>query len=86
MKPELASPEFAGLPITSLLRGTPDAAIWKSAVCGHVLLELVNRFAQVVYSLVPSVCKKKKSSDLLPWVEETRRTVVELDVVLRGGM
>lgn len=55
MKPELASPEFAGLPITSLLRGTPDAAIWKSAVCGQVLLELVSRFAQVVYSLVPSV-------------------------------
>lgn len=54
MNPLLASPEVAGFPMTSLLKGTPDAAIWNRAVFGQVELELVSRPAQVVYSLVPS--------------------------------
>lgn len=57
MKPELASPEFAGFPMTSLLSGTPLAAIWKSALWGQVLEELVRRPEQVVYSEVPSGLK-----------------------------
>lgn len=54
MKPLLASLAVAGLPITSLERGTPLAAIWKRAVCGHVLEDVVSKLAQVVYSDAPS--------------------------------
>lgn len=54
MKPLLASDAIAGLPMTSLLRDTPLAAIWKRAVWGQVLDEVVKRPAQVVYSVVPS--------------------------------
>ena len=56
MEPLFASPA-AGLPMTSLFSGTPDAAIWKRALLGQVELEAVSRLAQVVYSLVPSVRK-----------------------------
>lgn len=55
MYPLLASEVVAGLPMTSLLNGTPDAAIWKRAVCGQVELEVVRRPEQVVYSVVPSL-------------------------------
>lgn len=55
MNPLLASPELAGLPITSLLSEIPDAAIWNRAVWGQVLEDAVRRPLQVVYSLVPSV-------------------------------
>lgn len=54
MNPLLASLEVAGLPITILLIGTPLAAIWKTAVCGHVLEDVLRRFAHVVYSDAPS--------------------------------
>jgi hypothetical protein len=54
MKPLLASLDVAGLPITSLERGTPLAAIWKRAVWGQVLEDVVRRFAHVVYSEAPS--------------------------------
>lgn len=40
--------------MTSMSSGTPEAAIWKSAVWGHVALEAVSRPEQVVYSVVPS--------------------------------
>jgi hypothetical protein len=43
----------AGLPITILFSGTPLAAIWKTAVLGHVLDDAVRRPEQVVYSEVP---------------------------------
>lgn len=56
--PLLASEVVAGLPMTSLLNGTPDAAIWNRAVCGQVELEVVRRPEQVVYSVVPSVATK----------------------------
>lgn len=36
--------------MTILFWGTPDAAIWKRAVLGHVAEEAVNKPAQVVYS------------------------------------
>ena len=55
MNPLLASNVRAGLPITSFDSGTPFAAIWKSAVCGHVLDEAVRSPGHVVYSLVPSI-------------------------------
>jgi hypothetical protein len=55
MKPLLASPAVAGFPITSFSRGTPLAAIWNKAVLGQVFEDVVKRFAQVVYSLAPSV-------------------------------
>ena len=55
MKPLLASPEVAGLPITSLSSVTPEAAIWKRAELGHVLEDAVRRPLQVVYSEVPSM-------------------------------
>lgn len=60
MKPLLASLAVPGLPITSLSRDTPDAAIWKRAELGHVLEEVVRRPAQVVYSLVPSIAKDQR--------------------------
>jgi hypothetical protein len=40
--------------MTILLRATPFAASWKTAVFGHWLEEAVRRPEQVVYSLVPS--------------------------------
>ena len=40
----------AGLPMTSLSRETPDAAIWKRAVLGHVEDDAVRRPSHVVYS------------------------------------
>lgn len=57
MYPLLASPVVAGLPMTSLLKGTPDAAIWNSAEFGQVLEEVVSNPVHVVYSLVPSAQK-----------------------------
>lgn len=54
MKPLLASLAVAGLPITILLIGTPLEAIWKTAVFGHVVEDVVRRFAHVVYSDAPS--------------------------------
>ena len=54
MYPLLASLVVAGLPMTSLDKGTPLAAIWKRAVFGQVLEDVVKRPLQVVYSLVPS--------------------------------
>lgn len=55
MYPLDASAAVAGLPMTSLSRETPLAAISKSAVLGQVEEELVSRPAQVVYSVVPSI-------------------------------
>jgi hypothetical protein len=72
---------FAGLPMTSLLRGTPDAEIWKSAVCGQVELDAVSRPAQVVYSVVPSVYKYEREKGGWGPSGTLRLTVVELDVV-----
>lgn len=54
MNPFEASPVVAGFPMTSLLSGTPLAAIWKRAEFGQVLDELVNNPEQVVYSVWPS--------------------------------
>ena len=54
MNPLLASPVLAGFPMTSLLNGSPEAAIWKRAVSGQVELDAVRSPAQVVYSEVPS--------------------------------
>ncbi len=54
MNPLLASLAVAGLPITILLIGTPLAAIWKTAVWGHVLEDVLRRLAHVVYSDAPS--------------------------------
>ena len=53
--PVVASALVAGFPITSLLAGTPEAMIWKSAVLGQVEDEAVSRPEQVVYSDAPSV-------------------------------
>ena len=55
MKPLFASVWPAGLPMTSLLRSTPLAAISKSAVWGQAEDEFLRRLSQVVYSLTPSV-------------------------------
>ena len=55
MYPLVASAVVAGLPITSLLAGTPEATIWRRAVCGQVEDEDVMRPEQVVYSDAPSV-------------------------------
>jgi hypothetical protein len=44
----------AGLPMTILLRETPAAAIWKTAVPGNGLPEDSSRPLQSVYSEVPS--------------------------------
>lgn len=55
MYPLLASAVVAGFPITSLLRETPLAEIWKSAVSGQTDEDAVRRPEQVVYSDVPSV-------------------------------
>ncbi len=57
MYPLVASLLVAGFPMTSLLDGTPDAAIWNRAVWGQVELDAVSRPEQVVYSEVPSVFK-----------------------------
>jgi len=54
MNPSLASPDVAGLPMTSLERGTPLAAIWKRDDWGQVLDEAVSRPEHVVYSVEPS--------------------------------
>ena len=54
MYPVVASAVVAGLPMTSLLAGTPDAMIWKSAVLAQVEDEAVSRPEQVVYSEAPS--------------------------------
>ena len=54
MYPLLASEEVAGLPMTILLRGTPLAAIWKTAELGYGLPDVVRRPVHVVYSDAPS--------------------------------
>lgn len=54
MNPLLASPEVAGFPMTIFERGTPLAAIWKTAELGQVPEDVLRRLLQVVYSLVPS--------------------------------
>jgi hypothetical protein len=76
MKPLLASPLRAGFPMTIFESGTPLAPIWKTAVFGHVEEEVVNKFAQVVYSDAPSKKSLVDKNARLP-----TRTVVELDVV-----
>ena len=58
MYPLLASPVLAGFPMTSLLSGTPEAAIWNKAVFGQVELDAVSKLAQVVYSDVPSTTQE----------------------------
>ena len=55
MYPLFASPVLAGLPMTTLLSGTPEAMIWKTAELGQVEEDAVSRPAQVVYSVEPSV-------------------------------
>ena len=70
MKPLLASPVPEGFPMTILLSGTPLAAIWKTAVCGQVLDEVVRRFAHVVYSLAPSVCGLRVSVRMRSMTED----------------
>lgn len=55
MNPLAASLAVAGFPITSLLNGTPLAAISNKAVSGQVLDDVVSKLAQVVYSLAPSI-------------------------------
>lgn len=55
MYPLFASPELAGLPMTSLESGTPFAAIWKSELPALDEEEDVSKPAQVVYSVVPSI-------------------------------
>ena len=54
MKPLVASPPPAGLPITSLLRATPLAPISNTELWGQVEDEALRRLSQVVYSLAPS--------------------------------
>ena len=65
MWPLLASADVPGLPITSLSRATPFAAIWKSAVSGHVDEEAVNRPAQVVYSVAPSAIARNELQQVI---------------------
>ncbi len=72
----LASPVVAGFPITSFESGTPPAAIWKSAVWGHVLEDVVSKLAQVVYSLDPS--EEIKIGAVLGISKDCALTVVEL--------
>lgn len=60
MYPLLASEVVPGFPITSLLRETPLAAIWKRAVWGQADEEAVKRPAHVVYSVAPSVDRVKE--------------------------
>ena len=79
MYPLFASPVVAGLPITSLLAGTPDAMICMSAVCGHVPDDVCTRFAHVVYSLTPSAHARQRP---VPGHAQSPLTVVELHVVL----
>ena len=55
VKPLLVLLEVAGFPITTMKRGIPLAAIWKTAEFGQVLEDLVKRLLQVAYSEVPSV-------------------------------
>lgn len=66
--------------MTSLLNGTPDAAIWNSADLGQVELEVVSRPEQVVYSVDPS---GTRSIDIL-FPVLLRRTIVELHIILRN--
>lgn len=54
MWPLLASLVVAGLPITSLLKGTPFDAISNKAVWGHLLDDVVRRLSHVMYSDAPS--------------------------------
>jgi len=54
MKPLVASPPPAGLPITSLLSATPLAPISNTELWGQVEDEALRRLSQVVYSLAPS--------------------------------
>lgn len=55
MKPLSASPALLpGLPMTSLLRSTPAAAISKRAEPGQSPPAVFSRLLQVVYSVVPS--------------------------------
>lgn len=49
----MASLVVAGLPITSLFRDTPEAAIWKRAELGQAEDDAVRSPAHVVYSVVP---------------------------------
>lgn len=73
----LAEPVVAGLPMTSLLRGTPDAEIWKSADLGHCEEEVVKRFEHVVYSLAPSEWRGRMREREIHQ-ESRERTVIEL--------
>ena len=52
--PLSASEGLAGFPMTSLLNGTPLAAIWKRADWGALFEDVMSKFSQVVYSFGPS--------------------------------
>jgi hypothetical protein len=54
MYPLVASVVVAGLPMTSLSRDTPLAAIWNKADSGQVDEDVLMRPSHVVYSVVPS--------------------------------
>jgi len=54
INPLSASEEVAGFPMTSLLNGTPFAAIWKRADWGNLFEDVLSRLSQVVYSFLPS--------------------------------
>jgi len=54
IKPLVASPPPAGLPITSLASDTPFPPISKMELWGQVPDEDLRRLSQVVYSLSPS--------------------------------
>jgi len=52
--PLWASEVVPGFPMTSLLNGTPLAAIWKRADWGALFEDVMSEFSQVIYSFGPS--------------------------------
>lgn len=74
----LASAVVPGLPMTSLSRLTPLAAIWKRAVSGQAVEDAVSRPAHVVYSVAPSVSERDILKMPYKVHSSGRRTVIEL--------
>ena len=80
-----STPAKAGLPITSLLRGTPEAAISNNDELGNVEDDEVSRPEHVVYSVAPSVkkCACDEQIEVNSLAAKALLTVIELDVVLQ---
>jgi hypothetical protein len=80
MYPLSVSAVIPGLPIKSLFRETPLAAIWKRADSGQIDEEAVRRPKQVVYSEFPSVTNEIRAQNKAAW----KLTVIELKSDLPG--